>query len=549
MHFTLLELPEEILLNVLLISSLHDILRCSQACKRLRALVVASVAVQHRIQLGRCGMVEGSGALALQKSSNQRSELLRDKIDKRRKFEPTFIHDLGTVSAESEQAFDLLDGIYARLTLEPLDHSAPDEDDFVARLIIRDISGSCREPPQITQLDIIPTDVAIAPLHDLVVLLTPEPEASTGGTFLRLDLRTLSSGGAEKHPDAKTPILRFLNKTPAGVRLPQESHLSIDGDIVAVYVCDCTLQLFRWTNGQHIVSWECETDDGETFIGAFSLISPTCFVVGYTEQGVGRLAVYHLPQEDTLGEGKQVQKQDLHIELSLPRVREDQFTMVARLGISPRRSQKGVFEAAFRIAILQVAVEAAAQDDDYDHTQDFTFVLREDLFTRVWDEHIHKSSQSRAVVVDWDHWGPQNSCLFQIPLEMLPDNSICSGSRLIQRRTNDFDSVFAEDNEIDMAYSFLCADFGDVHDKVFHEAVRAREVPSGPFVRDVLVCNEEELCHDIRTSLPYYAVLTRRDTFNWVNVLVDGDRMICSRPVASSDPENDGRYIEHVYEL
>lgn len=233
------------------IAHLLVILSSHQTCKPFRALVIASRAVQYRIQLGRCGMIEGNSVSTLQKSSEERSKLLHETIGRRRTFEPVFIHDLGMTEANHDRAFDLLDGIYVRLTHEPVETSAPDGE-AVARLIIKDLSGDCRRPAQVTQLDVFPTDISIAPSLDLIVLLVVEHEALQE-PFLRLHMRTLSSGGLQDHSDAQKPVLRFPHKFLMPALLEPEFHISIDKDVLALYVAESAVEVFRWTTGRHIL--------------------------------------------------------------------------------------------------------------------------------------------------------------------------------------------------------------------------------------------------------------------------------------------------------
>lgn len=197
-------------------------------------------------------MMEGGGASVLNTTSDARSKALREMIERRRTFQPMFIHDLGVVEGQYDRAFDLLDGIYARLTHEPANPSTPLEDEPIARLSVKDISGDCHKPAKVTQLDIFPVDISIAPSLDLIVLLVSESETGSG-PFLRLYLRTISSGGLQDHPDTKNPVLRFPNKARSNLPFAQEFHLSIDEDIVALHVTECSIELFRWTTGQHIV--------------------------------------------------------------------------------------------------------------------------------------------------------------------------------------------------------------------------------------------------------------------------------------------------------
>ena len=199
-------------------------------------------------------MVEGSGALSLRETSEQRKQLLRDTVAKRRTFHPTLVHDFGAVDTRYDKAFDLVDGIYVRLTHEPFDVAAPNVQGAAhtqARLIIKDISGDCRQPVNAGPLDVLATDIAIAPSLDLIVLLASDLEPSPDGPFLFVYLRTLSSLGRRAHPDAAKSVLMFLNDAEGSPPF----HLSIEEDILSVYrPYDAgSLQIFHWTSGTHLV--------------------------------------------------------------------------------------------------------------------------------------------------------------------------------------------------------------------------------------------------------------------------------------------------------
>ncbi|KZV76400.1 hypothetical protein PENSPDRAFT_450715 [Peniophora sp. CONT] len=545
----LLGLPEEILLTIILnLPCYRDILRCSETCQRLRALIAASGAVQHRIELGRCGMIEGFGASALQESTKERAKLLRDTISKRRSFQPTLVRDLGITQAQNNQAFALLDGIYVRSTIGPLDVPSPASDEPISQLYIRDVSGDCADPPKVTLLDILALDINIAPSLDLIVLLAPEPNPGPFGDIcLHIHLRTLSSGGTKSHPRATMSVLPFTyNEVDIGAE--EERHIFIDGDIVAVYIRDCQLEIYRWTNGQHLVHWRCRSEG--RFIGAFSLISPTCFVIGHSGLGLGHIAVYPLPQGDT-HDRKRLEISDAHVEAALPRLRVHQHTSVTRIFDSPPRSPRGALEAASRICVMQVTVEEVYPLTDRiveDVPEaDLTYVIRHDLFERLLLDHL-SIEQTDTVKVGWDIWGPNNTRLLDVKTEDLPDVSVSSGSRFFSRRI-DNQILNAEDGTI--LCSFYCFDFGDVRDPAFLLDVRNDQAHAGPYVHRVFTSGDDQPVRGIYTHLPYYAIETRVDDFKWTNVLVDGNRIICIRTTGSFGPAAlaGSTNSEHVYDL
>lgn len=117
------------------------------------------------------------------------------------------------------------------------------------------------------------------------------------------------------------------------------------------------------------------------------------------------------------------------------------------------------------------------------------------------------------------------------PLYDARNYRVCSGSRFIYRRLFDDWVSTISDSDESMAHPFYYIDFGDIQDMDFLEAVCKEVAPAGPQVNRMVASNDEDLLHNVRTSLPYYAVETRRETFNWSTVLIDGNRIICSRPV------------------
>ncbi|KAJ3822532.1 hypothetical protein F5880DRAFT_1613722 [Lentinula raphanica] len=233
-----INLPVELVCDVLQLLSIRDLLQCNLVCKRLQKIINESSALQFTIELSRCRMVPN---LTSELSFSARLRLLRDRENAWKTLNPTSRHQMKL--AHSGTIYEFSGGVYgvgkesnhrtAYITFYDLPSSASGEQ----------LSTTHHFP------DVNVVDFTMDPTQDLLVLVALNSDSSH---MYNLHLRKLSTN--EPHPSAPAPILP-CHERRLGLDTPDNAvQIQIFGDAIGILVKESLLSLrahfeiFKWRN-------------------------------------------------------------------------------------------------------------------------------------------------------------------------------------------------------------------------------------------------------------------------------------------------------------
>ncbi|KAJ3920317.1 hypothetical protein F5877DRAFT_65816 [Lentinula edodes] len=242
-----LQLPVEILCDVLQVLSVKDLLQCNLVCKRLRRIINESSALQFIIELARCRM---KPAPTSKLPISSRLRILRDRENAWRTFSPKSQHKLKL--NHSGTVYEFTGGFYG--IGKEIDRRTA----YITFYDLHSVMSGAQRSITHTFTDVNVIDFTMDPAQDLLVLvsmneeLVPIPkDAATSSPYLYdLHLRTLSLN--EPHPLAPSPILPCYRKLP-GLNLTEGAvQIQISGDVVGFLVKEALLsqrahfEVFKW---------------------------------------------------------------------------------------------------------------------------------------------------------------------------------------------------------------------------------------------------------------------------------------------------------------
>ncbi|KAF8830480.1 hypothetical protein HHX47_DHR2000810 [Lentinula edodes] len=233
-----LQLPVEILCDVLQVLSVKDLLQCNLVCKRLRRIINESSALQFTIELARCRM---KPAPTSKLPISSRLRILRDRENSWRTFSPKSQHKLKL--NHSGTVYEFAGGVYG--IGKEIDRRTA----YITFYDLHSVMSGAQRSITHTFTDVNVIDFTMDPAQDLLVLvsmneeLVPIPkDAATSSPYLYdLHLRTLSLN--EPHPLAPSPILPCYRKLP-GLNLTEGAvQIQISGDVIGFLVKEALLSL------------------------------------------------------------------------------------------------------------------------------------------------------------------------------------------------------------------------------------------------------------------------------------------------------------------
>ncbi|KAH8991383.1 hypothetical protein EDB86DRAFT_2935103 [Lactarius hatsudake] len=280
----LLDLPVEILSEVLVLLDHLSILHCSAVCRHLHALVATSLNLQYRVELAAEGLIDGSpGGPAY--TTAARMDLLLERRVAWRALRPR--RRASVALAGHCHAYELVGGLFAkaleeygaarRLVASWLPSNTTDE----TRLVVDDLGVRIK-------------DFALDPAQDLIVLLEHRPaagpsantSAATAGADIRVHLRKLSAGAVVPHPEAKVPVLCRRALGPV-----HGCMIQIVEDVVGMYFWMPLhgVLIWNWMAGEELVF--IQEDQAPERIWDFSFLSPRAYMVTTLKDG-GEIRIY-----------------------------------------------------------------------------------------------------------------------------------------------------------------------------------------------------------------------------------------------------------------
>ena len=222
-----------------------------QACKQLHSLVTSSLTLQYRIELAADGLVDGlPGGPA--PTTAARLDLLLERRAAWRALRPG--RRAAVALAGHCHAYELVGGLFAK---------ALEEFGAARRLVASWLPSSIAAETRLVvdDLGVRIKDFALDPAQDLIVLLehrpavgpiassTSSPDAAAGAD-IRVHLRKLSAGATAAHPAASNPVLCRRALGPV-----HGCMIQIVEDVVGMYfwMPFHGVLIWNWMTGEEIV--------------------------------------------------------------------------------------------------------------------------------------------------------------------------------------------------------------------------------------------------------------------------------------------------------
>ncbi|KAI0251641.1 hypothetical protein BJV78DRAFT_415852 [Lactifluus subvellereus] len=400
-----LDLPVEILSEVLVHLDHLSILHCSAVCKQLHLLVASSLGLQYRIELAAEGLVDGPpGGLA--PTTAARMEQLLERRAAWRALRPR--RRAAVALAGHCHAYELVGGLFAkaleeygaarRLVASWLPSTAAGE----TRLVVDDLGVRIK-------------DFALDPAQDLVVLLEHRPASSSAsalaiaGADIRVHLRKLSAGVVAPHPAAKHPVLCHRALGPV-----HGCMIQIVEDVVGMYfwMPFHGVLIWNWMTGEELVF--VQQDDAPDRIWDFSFLSPRAYMVTTLKDG-GEIRIYSFAASTSTSTS------------SAPSSSLGQPTHVATLHLPPPLRHRALLElttttgpflarapadapfASARTARVHVFTLHHDPTTQRGRWQPACFVVHNRTLMRYVEEACGKEA---AADVPWEAWGPRGTRFF-----------------------------------------------------------------------------------------------------------------------------------------
>ncbi|KAI9453366.1 hypothetical protein F5148DRAFT_1151976 [Russula earlei] len=284
MKLSLLDLPLEILSEILTHLDHLSILRSSAVCKQLHALVTSSLLLQYRIELAADGLVDGPpGGPA--STTAARMELLLERRAAWRALRPS--RRAAVALAGHCHAYELVGGLFAK-ALEEFGAARR----LVASWLPSNAAGETRLV--VDDLGVRIKDFALDPAQDLIVLLEHRPavgpiastSSSAAAADIRVHLRKLSAGAVAPHPAARNPVLCRHGLGPV-----HGCMIQIVEDVVGMYfwMPFHGVLIWNWMTGEELVF--IQDNQAPDRIWDFSFLSPRVHMVTTLKDG-GEIRIY-----------------------------------------------------------------------------------------------------------------------------------------------------------------------------------------------------------------------------------------------------------------
>ncbi|KAJ4490229.1 hypothetical protein J3R30DRAFT_3420148 [Lentinula aciculospora] len=231
-----LQLPVELICDILQLLSVKNLLQCNLVCKRLRRIIYQSSALLYSIELSRCRM---RSAMSSDLSFATRLQNLRDRENAWRTLNLNSRHKLKL--AHSGTVYEFAGGVYG--TGKEIDRRTA----YITFYDLPSVTSGAQRSITHTFSDINVVDFTMDPAQDLLVLVSINLDSQY---IYDLHLHTLSTN--EPHPLAPAPILPCYRKEP-GLNLTDGAiRIQISGDTIGFLVKEAFLflqahfEVFKW---------------------------------------------------------------------------------------------------------------------------------------------------------------------------------------------------------------------------------------------------------------------------------------------------------------
>lgn len=396
----LLDLPVEILSEVLVLLDHLSILHCSAVCRQLHALVATSLNLQYRVELAAEGLIDGPpGGPA--STTAARMDVLLERRVAWRALRPR--RRASVALAGHCHAYELVGGLFAK---------ALEEFGAARRLVASWLPSSTADETRLVvdDLGVRVKDFALDPAQDLIVLLEHRPaagpsantSAATAGADIRVHLRKLSGGVVAPHPAAKVPVLCRRALGPV-----HGCMIQIVEDVVGMYFWMPLhgVLIWNWMTGEELVF--IQEDQAPERIWDFSFLSPRVYMVTTLKDG-GEIRIYSFGSPSS-------PRRPLHVatlHLPAPHPNRALFELTTTTGPFLARAPAGSpfsFARTARVHVFTLHHDPGAHRGRW---QPACFVVHNRTLMRYVEAYREGGGGSGAADVPWEEWGPAGTRFF-----------------------------------------------------------------------------------------------------------------------------------------
>ncbi|EMD35720.1 hypothetical protein CERSUDRAFT_115679 [Gelatoporia subvermispora B] len=508
----LLDLPEELLLEVLKNLDFRSILRCCCVCRLLQSAIKGSLELQYKIELYADGLVDGPPIPNL--TTADRLHLL---LERRRRWRSLDWRRMESIPITGGcQAYELVDGVFAKsmstafaggsrhfTTVRLPTQAEP------ARTIVRENLG-------------VPTrDFAMDPSQDLLALVHND-EGNVGPPRIVIHFRTLSTN--EVHPKAS------LAQLEAPMPLRTENSL--------IQVADDVVALFYWAHGPGILIWNWQKgillvnltqnsirrDVLPPMVWDFAFLSNRAFLVT-TIAGVGTIEIYAFRGDVALEGGLEKPNSARRVaSLGMPPIKQTQELHAFNTHSGPFVHRPGTGQ------LFHTASDMCAHlfELNYgEHGRRFLLFVPNRFFLSFVPKEGEIAGVRHTIEQSWNEWGPLNSRVLHRRGRFQWLRYI-HGHRLVLPLAL---PPSPPDTMIRERLLIVC-DF-NVHPKRINDPVEKPDNCEIVTVPEVIPA-DDTFKEEVITYLPYARSL-KIVTFNYSGLMIDDERIVGMKSLAFAD--------------
>ncbi|KAJ8453800.1 hypothetical protein ONZ45_g681 [Pleurotus djamor] len=380
------DLPDELIINVLRNLDHVQLLSCSLICRKFRSIFLSSVELRYHVELAVDGLSDCAS------DSLPYNERLQSILDRRKAWANLEFKKIVPVNLPGEsRAYELVDGVFAKLT---------DEKSFCAAYLPSlhsDVKGRIT-----SELKFPARDFAMDPSQDLIVFLEDDKRPPTYRGLRKVNLHVYSLSKHIPHPLAKSPIITFeILRSEIGNWI-LTGFLQIADDVLVLHYNTedeaSHIYLWEWTTGN---LWLSQTF--ENYMD-FAFISPRAYFLTSMEFS-GSLHVYSLHFDDSIF--KNCPKSSLVAVLLLPSLRPLAWIDYIGTHTSPIVAHPAPEKVAAPALKSYIHVVSIGYNSGQDRNPLSLFVPNYVL--------LAYAASRETPVVQWGQWGPKNTRLFEHP--------------------------------------------------------------------------------------------------------------------------------------
>ncbi|KZV62068.1 hypothetical protein PENSPDRAFT_264449 [Peniophora sp. CONT] len=240
----LLDLPEELLAEILLYLDCRTILRCLRACRRLYAIIDTSKALKYIIGLALIGTIDVSSSMLTRPlSTGEGVALLTARRRRRLHFEPEKLFSSELQCPSDDYVWNFANGVFS------LHYPDNDSTYFTAYYLPSHRNEAPQLQAKVRFEHHLLRDHCIDPSRDLFACLQVLPHLANPSVSLVYVHLLSISGRAVAHPEATKRRLDMMDATSED---DADTTLYLAGDYVA-YLSPTTLCIWCWTTGSLLI--------------------------------------------------------------------------------------------------------------------------------------------------------------------------------------------------------------------------------------------------------------------------------------------------------